>query len=173
MSEANTLPFPEDGEPTVFATVTAPHRSLSPAGFRRLMIVIGVVSLVTGLFFLSLGAWPIFGFFGLDAALLYFALRANFRAARAREYIRITPSLVQVRQVSARGPVRDIEMNPFFTRLWRRDVEEFGTLDMALVSRAQHMPVGIHLGPHQKAALADDLSKALSQVKRGITRTTF
>ena len=120
-----------------------------------------------------MGAWPIFGFFGLDVALLYFAFRANFRAAAAREYIRITPSLIQVRQVSARGPVRHVEMNPFFTRLWRHDVEEFGTLDMALESRGRRTPVGIHLGPHQKAALAADLSAALSTVKRGVTRTVF
>ncbi|MCP5978418.1 DUF2244 domain-containing protein, partial [Klebsiella pneumoniae] len=90
-----------------------------------------------------------------DVALVYFALRSNFRAAAAREFIRITPSLVQVRQVSARGKARDVEMNPFFTRVARRDVEELGTLDLSLVSRSAQTPVGIHLGPWQKTELAD------------------
>lgn len=171
--EANNLPFPDDGEPTVFATAMAPHRSLSPRGFLIFMLLIGGVSFLSGLYFLSLGAWPILGFFGLDVALLYFAFRANFRAAAAREYIRITPSLVQVRQVSARGRARDAQMNPFFTRVARRDVDELGTLDLSLVSRGRQTPVGIHLGPWQKSALADDLSAALGTVRRGVTRTVF
>lgn len=173
MTKANDQPFPEDGEPTVFATVMAPHRSLSARGFLIFMLAIGGLSLASGFYFLSLGAWPIFGFFGLDVVLLYFAFRANFRAAAAREYIRVTPSLVQVRQVSARGEAKEARMNPFFTRLKRRDMEEIGTLDLSLVSRERQVPVGIHLGPWQKAELADDLGDALGQVKRGVTRTVF
>ncbi len=173
MTHANEMPFPDDGEPTVFAAVMAPHRSLSRKGFFIVMLAMGGISFACGLFFLALGAWPIFGFFGLDVALLYWAFKANFKAAAAREYIRITPSLIQVRHVPARGAPRDVEMNPFFTRLWRRDVEEFGTLDMALESRGRRTPVGIHLGPHQKSVLAADLTSALSEVKRGVTRSVF
>ncbi|MBA4791339.1 MAG: DUF2244 domain-containing protein [Rhizobiales bacterium] len=167
------LPFPDDGEPTVFAATMAPHRSLSPRGFLIVMLAIGGVSFLSGFYFLSLGAWPIFGFFGLDVALLYFAFRASFRSAAAREFIRITPSLVQVRQVSARGEAREARMNPFFTRVKRRDMEEIGTLDLALVSRDRQVAVGIHLGPWQKADLADELGAALGEVKRGVTRTVF
>ena len=29
--------------------------------------------------FLMIGAWPVFGFFGLDVLLLYWAFRANYR----------------------------------------------------------------------------------------------
>ena len=173
MTKANDLPFEDDGEPTVFAAVMAPHRSLSARGFLIVMLAIGAVSFASGFYFLALGAWPIFGFFGLDVALLYFAFRANFRAAAAREYIRITPSLVQVRQVPARGAAREARMNPFFTRLHRRDVEELGTLDLSLVSREMRIPVGIHLGPWQKTELAEDLGAALGTVKKGVTRTVF
>ncbi len=170
---AGPLPFPEDGEPTVYATAMAPHRSLSARGFLIVMAAIAAVSFLSGFYFLSLGAWPIFGFFGLDVALLYFAFRANFKAAAAREFIRITPSLVQVRQVSARGEAREARMNPFFTRIKRRDMEEIGTLDLALVSRDRQVAVGIHLGPWQKAELADELGAALGTVKKGVTRTHF
>ncbi len=173
MTKANDLPFPDDGEPTVFATVMAPHRSLSPRGFLIFMLAIGGISFACGITFLSMGAWPILGFFGLDVVLLYFAFRSNYRAAAAREYIRITPSLVQVRQVSARGDARDVEMNPFFTHISRRDVEEFGTLDLALISRQAQTQVGIHLGPWEKTGLANQLSAALGEVKRGVTRTVF
>lgn len=56
-------------------------------GFTWLMLVIGLVSLGMGLFFLSIGAWPVFGFFGLDVALLYVAFRINFRDGEIREHV--------------------------------------------------------------------------------------
>ena len=36
-----------------------------------LMAIFGGVSFITGMAFLLMGAWPIFGFFGLDVLLLY------------------------------------------------------------------------------------------------------
>lgn len=169
---APALAVPDD-DPLVYEVILTPHRSLSPGGFRFLMGVFGGVSLGCGLMFLSMGAWPVFGFFGLDVLLLYLALRANFRAARAREHIRITASLVEVRHIPARGPATLARLNPFWTRVWRQDDEDHGTLDMALVSGRQTVPVGRFLGPPQKTALAGDLTRALAVVKRGVTRSTF
>ena len=40
--------------------------------------------------FLLIGAWPVFGFLGLDVLLIYIAFRANFRAARAYEEVTVT-----------------------------------------------------------------------------------
>lgn len=160
-------------EPEVYAVTLAPHRSLSQRGFLLVMLAIGGVSFVSGMTFLAMGAWPIFGFFGLDVLIIYVAFRANFRSARAREYIRVTPSLVEVRRVPATGRERTIRLNPFWTRLWREDDEEHGTLDVALISGRETVPVGRFLGPMQKAALASDLTEALATVKRGVTRSTF
>ena len=47
------------------ATLT-PHRSLSRTGFLALMIFLGTVSFAAGVAFLLMGAWPVFGFLGLD-----------------------------------------------------------------------------------------------------------
>ena len=78
-----TKPAYDAGQP-VFRALLTPHRSLSPKGFALLMAVLFCVSLASGLFFLSLGAWPVVGFFGLDVLLLYGAFRLNYRAARFR-----------------------------------------------------------------------------------------
>ena len=53
-------------EPKIFSAVITPHRSLGRTGFLLLMLCIGAVSFVCGLLFLVIGAWPVFGFFGLD-----------------------------------------------------------------------------------------------------------
>ncbi len=67
------------------------------------MLCIGGVSFVSGMVFLMLGAWPVFGFLGLDVALIYWAFRANFRAARAYEEVTVTASELKVRKVNPRA----------------------------------------------------------------------
>ncbi|GGF84941.1 membrane protein [Azorhizobium oxalatiphilum] len=173
MTDANDPPVVPDEEPTVFAATLAPHRSLSKRGFVLVILLTGGISFVSGGVFLAMGAWPVFGFFGLDVLLVYWAFKSNFRAADAREYIRITPSLVEVRHVPVRGKPWQVRMNPFWTRVKREDDEDHGTLALALVSRGRETPVGGFLGPAQKGELADGLAAALSEVKRGVTRTTF
>jgi uncharacterized membrane protein len=75
---------------TLFDAVLSPHRSLGPRGFVVLMGGIAAISFTIGMVFLIAGAWPIFGFYGLDAALIYWAFRANYRSGRARERLRLT-----------------------------------------------------------------------------------
>src|SRR5690606_40871520 len=61
MTEAATA------RPLYFNAVLHPHRSLGPRGFLILMLAVGLVSFSAGVAFAVKGAWPIVGFFGLDA----------------------------------------------------------------------------------------------------------
>src|SRR5690606_23193258 len=56
-----------------------PNNSLSRSGFIILMCLIAGFSFFYGLYCLSLGAWPIFGFCGLDVLVVYIAFRFSFR----------------------------------------------------------------------------------------------
>ena len=67
------------------------------------MACLSVVSFGVGMVFLWMGAWPVFGFLGLDVFLVWLAFRANFRAAKAFEEILVTPVRLVWRRVSARG----------------------------------------------------------------------
>jgi uncharacterized membrane protein len=90
------------------------------------MLCIGGISFAAGIVFLMLGAWPVFGFFGLDVALVYWAFRANYRAARAYEEVTVTATELTVRKISQRGEVREWTLNPVWVRLDRIVHEEFG-----------------------------------------------
>jgi uncharacterized membrane protein len=63
MSETNTGLAADE---PFFRALLTPHRSLGRTGFLVLMGALTFGWLVTGAFFLSRGAWPVFGFFGLD-----------------------------------------------------------------------------------------------------------
>jgi uncharacterized membrane protein len=160
-------------EPEIFSAVITPHRSLTPRGFLIFMLCIGGLSFISGMSFLLRGAWPVFGFFGLDVLLVYWAFRANFRAARAYEEVTVTASELTVRKVSHRGGVREWTLNPLWVRLERIVHEEFGVERLFLVSRGQRLAIAGFLGPAEKASFAHALSNALGEAKRGPTRTVF
>ncbi len=160
-------------EPTIFSAVITPHRSLGRVGFLVLMTAFGAVSFAAGMAFLLKGAWPVFGFFGLDVALLYWAFRLNYRDAGAYEQVTVTAAALKVRKVSHRGRAREWVLNPLWVRLEKVEIEEFGIARLLLVSRGKQLGIAGFLSPGEKASFANELGNALSEVKRGVTRTAI
>jgi uncharacterized membrane protein len=160
-------------EPTIFSAVITPHRSLGRTGFLVLMLAIGGISFIAGMVFLIAGAWPVFGFFGLDVLLVYWTFRANYRAAAAYEQVTVTPSELTVRKVSHRGKVSEWMFNPLWVRLDREAHEEFGLQRLFLVSSGRRLAIAGFLGPHEKESFAHALANALGEARRGPTRTLF
>src|SRR5580704_10597269 len=107
---------PDTAEPELFSALLTPHRSLNRTGFLVLMAFLTIVSFAAGLAFLLMGAWPVFGFFGLDVLVVYWAFRINFRRTKATEEIRVTPSELRVRRVSHRGDVVEWVPNPLWAQ---------------------------------------------------------
>jgi uncharacterized membrane protein len=134
------------------------------------MGVIGGMSFAGGMFFYLLGAWPVVGFLGLDVALVYWAFRANYRAAAAFEEVTVTPSELRLRKVSHRGKVAEWKLNPVWTQLDREKHDEFGLLKLFLVSRGRRLSVAGFLSPKEKESFATALSAALGEARRGPTR---
>jgi uncharacterized membrane protein len=163
----------DDLEPTIFSVTLTPHRSLGRVGFLVLMLLFGGVSFITGVLFLVIGAWPVFGFFGLDVLLLYLAFRLNYRHAEAYEQVTVTSSALTVRKVSHLGRVREWVLNPIWVRIDKVELDEFGVDRLFLVSRGRQLSIATFLGPDQKASFAKELGNALNEARRGPTRTVF
>ena len=87
----------------LFAATLRPYRSLKVEGFRLMMVLVALASLVASIPFIVLGFWPVAGFYGLDILLLYFAFRANFAAAKAYEEVRVSPLEVSLKKVNPKG----------------------------------------------------------------------
>ena len=156
-------------QPTLFSARVTPHRSLNRTGFLVLMAFISVVSFIAGTAFWMMGAWPVFGFFGLDVLVIYWAFRRNFRSANATEDITVTPSELRVRRVSHRGHLIEWSFNPLWVQLEQTGDPEFGIEHLYLVSRGRRLTIGHFLGPDEKASFAKALLAALQTAKRGVT----
>jgi uncharacterized membrane protein len=160
-------------EPPIFSAVLTPHRSLSRKGFAILMMVLGVISFVTGTVFFLAGAWPVLGFCGLDVLLIYWAFRVSYRRANAYEQVTVTPSELTVRKVSHQGRIREWTLNPLWVKLDRVVHAEFGIERLFLVSHGRRLAIAGFLGPQEKESFAVALSAALGEARRGPTRTVF
>src|ERR1700709_2595355 len=160
---------PVPHEPSLFSARLTPHRSLNRTGFLVLMAFLTLVSFTAGIAFLLMGAWPVFGFFGLDVLVIYWAFRINFRRARATEEITVTPSELRVRRVSHRGHVVEWVLNPLWVQLDQKVHEKFGIERLYLVSKGRRVSIGSFLGADEKASFAKALLAALQAAKRGIT----
>ena len=154
-------------EAPVFHALLTPYRSLGRRGFNTLMGFLALVSIATGIGFVSHGAWPVVGFFGLDVALVWLAFRASYRSARASEEVSVSRTALTIRKVSPRGAVREARYNPFWARFRVERHAEIGVTRMAVSGEGRSTEIGAFLNPDDRESFAEAFSRALGSVKRG------
>jgi uncharacterized membrane protein len=161
--------FDPNAEPELFSARLMPHSSLNRTGFLVVMAFVSVVSFAAGIAFLLMGAWPVFGFFGLDVFAIYCAFKISFRRAKSYEEIRLTPSKLDLRRVSHRGHVMEFSFNPLWVQLDRKVHAEFGIERLYLVSKGRRIAIGSFLGAEEKESFSNALIAALQVARRGVT----
>jgi uncharacterized membrane protein len=152
---------PENAPPAQFHAVLTPHRSLSRLGFYALMAAVSIVCIGTGIFFATLGAWPILGFCGLDIVLVYWAFRSNYLAARAREVIELADHQLAVTKISPMGRQQRFTFNPAWVRLELRETAG-DVCELSLTERGSRLVIAGFLGNEERRDFARSLRSALA-----------
>lgn len=158
MSEEPSHTDDMDSEPVEFDAVLRPHRSLGPRGFMVLMGFIGVVSFAAGVAFTLMGAWPVFGFFGLDVLAIYIAFRINFRAARLNERVQVSASRLRIRRTLPNGHSQVWQFNPYWAQIVATGADDDGVL---VRSHGESVLLGRFLSPPEQQEFAVALQQAL------------
>jgi uncharacterized membrane protein len=152
-------------ETILFDAVLRPNRSLSPRGFLLLMLLLGGCSFTAGMIFVINGAWPVFGFFGLDVLAVYIAFRINYRSGRNYEAVRLTERQLSVLRVDWRGQQRQIDFQPYWLRVEIDEPVTQGS-QILLTSHGRSAVVGGFLSPAERADFAQALRAALARLRR-------
>ena len=147
-----------------FSAILRPHRSLSPQGFRVLMATVGGVCFIFGIFFTAMGAWPVFGFLGLDVAIVYWAFRRSFADAEVREIVEVTGHEVVLYDARPAKPLTARR----FPRAWVRvDLDEDHERELvgslALVYAGRRTEFANFLAPEERKSLAAALKAAVAR----------
>jgi uncharacterized membrane protein len=155
---------PPNQEDRAFRAVLHAHRSLSPRGFLILMTAVGTVSFIAGMAFLLIGAWPVFGFFGLDVLLIYVAFKLNYRSGRAHEVVEVTPEVMTVTRIEPSGAKKRYEFNPYWARvLFSEGVD--GRTTLKLASHGEEFEFGRMLNDDERREFANVLVGALAAAR--------
>jgi uncharacterized membrane protein len=150
------------GADVFFERVLLPHRSLPPRGFHLLMLALGLLSLVVGIVFVSLGCWPVVGFFGLDVLALYLAFRLSYRSARQREILRLAADDFTVERIDIYGERRLWRFQPFWLRVVLEERPDESNR-LLVTSHGRRLVIADFLGAPMRRELAASLRAALSR----------
>jgi uncharacterized membrane protein len=151
-------------EPVLFEAVSTPAHSFHRGLFLLLVGITLAWSIVGGTVFLLLGAWPVFGFLGVESLLaLGLVLLHHRRAGRAREVVRLAEGRITVRRVDSHGHRTEASMDAYWAQ-----VELTERQGLALVRRGQRIAVGIYLSETEKEDLAGALREALAAYRRPV-----
>jgi len=162
MSDTTMITGARPSPRVFFERVLLPYRSLPPRGFNVLMLVLGAISVAVGVAFVSIGAWPVCGFFGLDVLLVYVAFRLSYRSARQRETLRLAEEEFIVERIGIRGDRQLWRFQPF----WLRVVYEEQTDDtnrLAVASHGRSLAIGTFLPAPVRREVAVALREALAR----------
>ena len=154
-------------QPVYFDAVLKPNRSLSPRGFFWLMTAFGVACFITGVGFITAGAWPVFGFFGLDVLILYVAFRASYRTGNLAEVVRLTEKELLVRRTLPSGRVREWRFQPYWLQV-NIDTPPEHDSQLILRSHGRSVTIGSFLSPDDRGEVADELRAALDRQRRAL-----
>jgi len=149
--------------PALFTATLFPYRSMGHRGFMLLMGLVAVLCLIPGLIFLSMGAWPVFGFLGLDVLIVFLAFRTNYIAARRHEMITLTENRLQISSIDRRGRKKQFELNPYWTQL-EIERNEDGVQRVIVAEAGKRVALGDFLPPDEKEGFAEALASALGQI---------
>ncbi len=145
--------------------VLRPNRSLSGPAFLILMSVLVAASFFAGIAFISMGAWPVVGFFGLDVFLVWLAFRLSYRSGRLREAVRVTADTVEVLRIYPSGHARRWRAAPWLVRVETdRPMKHDG--QVRLVSSGRVLVLGAFLSPPERATFGARLVGALDGARR-------
>ena len=150
-----------DDAPALFEAILEPHRSPNPRGFMILICAVAMVSFVAGMAFIMIGAWPVFGFIGLDAVLIYVAFKVNFHSAKIYESVRLTEEVFLVERMRPNGQVVSWRFQPY----WLQVATEDEDTRLILSSYGNSITIGEFLTVSERVELAEILRDELEKLR--------
>jgi uncharacterized membrane protein len=142
-----------------FATSLKPHRSLSAEGFRFVMLGAVAANLVIGLPMFAMGAWPVFGFMGLDVFLLWWLFQRSYFDARRTETLTLTDRDLVVVRIAPDGEREELRLDAYWLKVEATEER------LVVTSRGNRVVIGRFLGPEERLRVTEQLKAAIAEMR--------
>ena len=155
-------------DPVLFEAICTPARSLDRRGAILVGTAVVGLSLLVGLVFSLVGAWPVLGFTGGESLLVIVLMTLHRRwARRSSEVLVLTETALTISRTNGRGRREEMTLDPYWTRL--RLEERPGQVCLLLLrQRHRSIEIGRLLGDDQKRSLAAALDGALRRYREPV-----
>ena len=140
-----------------------PHRSLSKEGFRLLMLLVIFLCMTGGIIFWQMGAWPVFGFFGLDILLIFIAFKINYRSGRVNEKFTIKEKKFVISRNFPSGKTQIWNLNPYWAKA--ELIKNNNESRLLISSKEKKVSVGSFLNSLAKIKLHQKINYTLKLYK--------
>ncbi len=146
-----------------------PYRSLNKTGFFILMFSLGFISFVAGIIFMIKGAWPVFGFFGLDVLLVYIFFKINFRSGKKKEILILTKNQLIIEFYNSKKISKTYYLDAHWLQIRLSKLKnEMSKLKIS--SKNKSIIVGSFLRYQEKIDVVKSLKKALKKYHFNYTK---
>ena len=159
------IKYADNRETCLLDVILLPHRSLSPAHFKKLILGLIAICFIAGVRFTLAGAWPVAAFLGLDILALWFAFYLNYRRARLREVIQLSKTKLTVKRTMPNGQTDSWQFEPYWVKAILHKQGRTSLLELKLHDQSVH--VGAFLTKKERAKLHAAISGALLEWKNG------
>lgn len=157
---------PDLSGPIFMDAMLRPNRSLTPGALAVLLTLTAGGIGISMAIFLALGAWPVVGFLGLDAGLIWLAFHLHNRAAKEEwEQVRVTSQAVHVAARSRRRGEEHWVVSPVFARVDVHDPSAH-TTRVELAAGRIRLLLGEFLSPPEREAFGAALRTAMAQARK-------
>ncbi len=152
----------EQAHDICFQTELRPNCSGSARAVNILGVLLALVFAPVGLIFAWLGAWPVFGFMGIEALALYGLLRLHHRLGERREIVALTERELVVEEISPWGRRRTSTLpRPWLQVSHQTPANRPGHVELR--SHGRTVRIGGFLSAEERQRVADSLRRALAE----------
>ena len=147
-------------EKVLFQAELKPNQSNTRFGVQFLSIILCSTLVPAGYLIISLGAWPVFCFFGLELLLLIGLLNVNHRRSYMMERISLTAVELRVERVDILGRMHQWSFQPYWLRVNLFE-NTHGDSKLELRSHGRGLTIGSFLSQNARRNIALELRNAL------------
>ena len=143
----------------LYSITLKPYRSLTKLGFLLMMIALCTFCFITGIIFIKIGAWPVFGFFGLDVFLVYVFFRLSFKSGEEFETINLTKKKLIIKKYKLKK-IRTYIFDANWIKIKILNPKSH-TNKLQISSKNKSLIVGSFLRPDEKIVVFQNIQNAL------------
>ena len=111
-----------------------------------------------------MGAWPVFGFFGLDVLLVYLAFKLNYKSGRIYEKILIASKKLIISRGFPSGKLQQWSLDPYWTKV--ELVNQNNNTQLIVSSGKKTVSIGSFLNKFDKKKLETKLNDSITNYKK-------